>query len=204
MSALLAGSRCGTEGGGESPKIMVARLPFAGRGGPVQGVRMMAVGQDVAVEYLGELAVVVVNELPVGCTFGLGVVHRPEADPAIARKRSDAGGFLLPPVGQRVGLGMSGLVDDQEPAAVGVLYVDQVSLVRDLPVCWHTDREPGRVVIPGESPGKNPWPAAARCRGTRARRARRSRTARRGGAGMGGLRCQGESLVAWHGCWMAR
>ena len=93
---------------------------------------MMGVGQDVAVEYLGELAVVVVGELPVGCPFGLGVVHRLEADPVIARKRTDAGGFLLPPVGQRVGLGMSGLVDDQEPAAVGVLYVDQVPLVGDL------------------------------------------------------------------------
>src|SRR5689334_20913448 len=150
-SAFLAGSRCRAEGSGEGPEVVVARLPFAGRGGPVQGVRMMGVGQDVAVEYLGELAVVVVGELPVGCPFGLGVVHRPEADPVIARKRTDAGGFLLPPVGQRVGLGMSGLVDDQEPAAVGVLYVDQVPLVRDLPVCWHTDREPARVAIPGES-----------------------------------------------------
>src|SRR6266516_2171780 len=96
---------------------------------PLQGVSMMGVGQDVAVEYLGELAVVVVGELPVGCPFGLGVVHRLQADPVIARKRTEAGGSLLPPVGQRVGLGMSGLVDDQEPAAVGALYVDQVPLV---------------------------------------------------------------------------
>src|SRR5690348_14337507 len=63
MSAFWAGSPGGAEGGGEGPEVVVARLPFAGRGGPVQGVCMMGVSQDVAVECLGELAIVVVGEL---------------------------------------------------------------------------------------------------------------------------------------------
>jgi hypothetical protein len=120
---------CWAECGSEGLKEVEAGVPSACWGGPVQGVGVMGVGQDVPVEYVDELAILVVGELPVCGTFGLGVVHGPETDPVVARIGADPAGLLPTPVGQGIGFGVIGLVDDQEPATTWVPHIDEVAFV---------------------------------------------------------------------------
>ena len=115
----------------------------------------MGVDEDVAVQHLGEPSAVVVGPLPVRGLLRLGVWHRPQLNPVVTRVGAGPGGFLLAPVLEGVGLGLAGLVDDQELAAVRILDVDVVALVRDVPAVGHADREPGRVVVPGEPGGQH-------------------------------------------------
>ena len=106
---------------------MVAGAPFAGWGGPVQGVGTMGAGEDIPVQHVDQLAVLVISEFPVSGAFSLRVVNRLEADPVVTRISADPAGFLLAPIGQGIRPGMTGLVDDQEPAAVRVLDIHEVA-----------------------------------------------------------------------------
>jgi hypothetical protein len=109
-----------------------------------------------------------VGEFPVGGLLGLRIADRLEQDEVVAGVGALAAGRLLPPVRQRVGLGLIRLVDQQEYAAVGrVPDVHVVTIVRDLPAARDPDRETGRI---GE-----PVIAGRQGRGRAGRRRRRSR-----------------------------
>ena len=74
----------------------------------------MGVGQDVAIENVGQGALVVIREFPVRSLFRLRIADRLQADPVVAGIGTFPIGFLLLPVPERVGLGMVALVDEQE------------------------------------------------------------------------------------------
>src|SRR5256885_15369595 len=94
----------GLERSGQDLENRMVADPLALRCRPVQGVGVLSVRQDVAVQDVGEDAIAVVGELPVGGFLGLRVMDRHEAYPVVARVRSPPAGFLLLPVGQRAGL----------------------------------------------------------------------------------------------------
>src|SRR6478609_2400713 len=140
-SAGLAGRR-GPERGREDLEVVVVSVPVAGGRRPVEGVGMARVGQDVPVQHLDHDAIPAVREFPVGGLLGLRIADRLEQDEMVAGVRALAVGRLLPPVRQRVGLGLIRLVDQQEYAAVGrVPDIYVVTIVRDLPAARGADRE---------------------------------------------------------------
>src|SRR5688500_18926810 len=101
-------------------KILLAGRPGARRGVPGDAVGLLAGRRDETPLH-GVLRVATrggVGELPVG---GLAVVVEPlEADPVVvAVLRPAPVGLLRLPVGNRVGLGLLGVIDDQQPVALG-------------------------------------------------------------------------------------
>jgi len=93
---------------------MPALAPFRLWCGPVQSVCVCGIGQYVAIQYVGKDALAVVGEFPVCGLFGLRVVDGRQADAVIVRVGPLPVRLLLPPVGQRVGLRLAGLVNEQE------------------------------------------------------------------------------------------
>ena len=101
----------------------------------------MRVGQDVPVQYLDHNAIPVVGEFLVCRLFGLRIANGSQQDEVGVGLSGLAIRRLLLPVGQRVGLGLIGLVDEQEYAAVsGISDIHVVTYVRDLPASRNSDR----------------------------------------------------------------
>jgi hypothetical protein len=114
---------------------------------------MVCVREDVPVEHLDDDTVPFVGEFPVRCLLCLRISDRSQRDEVIVRIAALTGRCLLPPVRQRIRLGLAGLVDDEEDAAVGgIPDIHVVPDVRDPPASWHADGETSRIgepVIPG-------------------------------------------------------
>src|SRR5690349_21887588 len=183
---VLAGGR-GPEGRREDLEEVIAGVPVADRRGPVERVGVLRVGQDVPVEHPDHYAIPVIGEFPVRGLFRLRKADLAEQDEVISGIAGLAIRRLLPPVRERIRLGLIGLVDQQEYAAVrGVPDIYVVAVMRDLPAARDADRETSRVgkaVIPGGERGRSAARRGAARRGGRGRAGRRRRGRRGDGGG---------------------
>src|SRR5204862_6836209 len=124
----------GPEGGREGREGVVERVPVADRRGPVERVGMPRVGQDIPVKHLDPYAMPVVGEFRVRSLFRLRIADLAEQDQVKSGIAALAIRGLLAPVRERIGLGLIGLVDQQENAAVrGIPDIHVVAVMRDLP-----------------------------------------------------------------------
>src|SRR6266480_308613 len=184
---VLAGGR-GPEGRREDLEEVIAGVPVADRRGPVERVGVLRVGQDIPVEHPDHDAIPVIGEFPVRGLFRLRIADLAEQDEVISGIAALAIRRLLPPVRERIGLGLVGLVDQQEYAAVrGVPDIHVVAVMRDLPAARDADRETSRVgeaVVPGGEGGRSATPRGGP--GGRGRAGRRRRGRRCGPRGDGG------------------
>src|SRR3984893_238352 len=191
---VLAGGR-GTEGGREDLEEVIAGVPVADRRGPVERVGVLRVGQDIPVEYPDHDAIPVIGEFPVRSLFRLRIADLAEQDEVISGIATLAIRCLLPPVRERIGLGLIGLVDQQEyPAVRGVPDIHVVAVMRDLPAARDADRETSRVgeaVVPGGEGGRSAAPRGGAGRGWGGRAGRRRRGRRGDGGGREPRSCRG-------------
>src|SRR6185437_2781041 len=115
----------------------------------------------------------VVGEFPVRSLFRLRIADLAEQDQVISGIAALAIRGLLAPIRERIGLGLIGLVDQQENAAVrGIPDIHVVAVMRDPPAARDADRETGRVgetVVPGRERARSAARRGAAGRGTAGR-----------------------------------